>query len=290
MEKQYRTALEIGFMAGMRYALTAPRRVPAGVIGSHMGQRAGASLEFQEHRDYQPGDDLRRIDWSAYARTDKLTVKLFREEVNPHIDILLDTSASMALTETPKAEGALGLVAALTAAAGNSGFTHAVYQTRDGCEPVLNGNESPTVWDDLTFECQEPLEESLAKLPPAWRPRSVRMLISDLLFMGDPLLIAQQFAQGAAAVCFVQVLAREDTTPPHRGNVRLVDSETGELREVFVDAAMQKLYRDSLAAHQENWNRAALQVGASMRTFIAQDLMTDWDLAPLVEAAVLQVG
>ena len=101
MSDDLRQALLEGERAGGRYALRLPRRLPVGVAGGHQGARAGSSLEFREHREYEPGDDLRHIDWNAYARSDQLVVKLYHEEVTPHLDIVLDGSRSMALEGTP---------------------------------------------------------------------------------------------------------------------------------------------------------------------------------------------
>ena len=97
MNEDYRKFLIAGEQAGSRYALCSPRNAPSGLAGVELGNRSGSSLEFREHREYEPGDDLRRIDWSVYARSDKLTVKLFREEVSPHLDVVIDSSRSMAL-------------------------------------------------------------------------------------------------------------------------------------------------------------------------------------------------
>ena len=71
MNESYRQYLIDGERAGAQYALTVPRNVPFGIAGSQMGKRPGSSLEFIDHREYQPGDDLRRIDWSGFARSDK---------------------------------------------------------------------------------------------------------------------------------------------------------------------------------------------------------------------------
>jgi len=91
-----------GERAGMRYALSVPHNAPFGTTGSQMANRPGSSLEFMDHREYQPGDDLRRIDWSAFARSDRLTVKLYREEVCPHLDVLIDGSRSMLPVARPE--------------------------------------------------------------------------------------------------------------------------------------------------------------------------------------------
>src|SRR5436305_4002359 len=119
MDQRYRDRLAEGERAGARYALGLPRRLRQGAAGTHPGGRSGSSLEFKEHRDYQPGDDLRHVDWNAYARSDLLIVKQFHEEVNPCLDVVLDGSRSMALPRSAKVQAALGLAALFTTAGAN---------------------------------------------------------------------------------------------------------------------------------------------------------------------------
>jgi uncharacterized protein (DUF58 family) len=72
------------------------RQVVEGVItGQHKSPHKGFSVEFSEHRDYVPGDELRHLDWRAYARTDRYYVKLYEQETNLRATLVLDTSASM---------------------------------------------------------------------------------------------------------------------------------------------------------------------------------------------------
>ena len=77
------------------YRLVVPSTALSGGAGDRMGRGTGASLEFTDFRDYVAGDDLRHVDWRAYARTDGLKVRLFRDEVAPHLDLVLDVSASI---------------------------------------------------------------------------------------------------------------------------------------------------------------------------------------------------
>src|SRR5207248_6965504 len=136
MNDSTRRYLVEGERAGLRYALGLPRQAPVGVAGTSLAQRAGSSLEFKDYREYQPGDDLRHIDWNAYGRTDQLFVKLYREEVTPHADVILDCSRSMALEGTAKPGAALGLAALFATAAANAGFSHAAWRLRDAFEPL----------------------------------------------------------------------------------------------------------------------------------------------------------
>jgi hypothetical protein len=124
---------------------------------------------------------------------------------------------------------------------------------------------------------------------PAWRPRGTRVLISDLLWMGDPLTTLRPFAERAAVTVVVQMLALADVEPPEGKSLRLVDSETGEMREIHVDAVVARRYREGLARHQENWHLACRQVGAVFMTVVAEDLLRKWNLDELVAAEVLRV-
>jgi len=91
----------------------------------------------------------------------------------------------------------------------------------------------------------------------------------------------------AAAVYVLQVLAADDAAPPLRGNVRLVDSETGAVEEVFLDASDLTRYRKHLQQHRENWHHAARQVGAVFLPLVAEELCKNWDFGPLLEAGIL---
>jgi uncharacterized protein (DUF58 family) len=278
-----------GEQAGARYRLAAPRSAPAGLVGSQLARAAGESLEFLEHRDYEPGDDLRRINWSAYARTDKLVIKVFRQEVCPHLDLVVDGSRSMMLAGTEKRRAALAMAAAMACAAENSGYSRQVFLTTGGCHPIVGGSQSPRAWQGLDFQSHNTPAEAFRTLPPAWRPRGIRIFISDCLWLGDPLEILQPMADRAAAVFVLQLLAAEDVEPPGLGNRRLVDSETGETLEAFVDATGQARYREKLARHQEDWHLAARKVGGQFVPLVAEEFCRTWDLSPLVRAEALAV-
>ena len=289
MSPAHRESLATGQRIGARYALSAPARVPLGLSGAQLANRAGSSLEFMDHRAYQPGDDLRRIDWSAFARSDRLTVKLFREEVNPHADILIDGSRSMDLAGTAKSAATLALAAAFAVAAGNAGFTHCAWIGRNGWQRVPNGAADPVEWEGIEFDDRRSPADSLAASAGLWRPRSIRVLLSDLLWLGEPMVVLGPLAAQAASVVVVQVLAEADMHPPQRGNVRLTDSETDEQMEVFVDAVAQRRYRQAVAHHQQNWHRATRKAGAVLTTVTGESFLRDGSLDDLLAAGVLKV-
>jgi uncharacterized protein (DUF58 family) len=289
MDEATRQHLAEGQRAGMRYALGLPRHAPLGIAGTTLGHRAGSSLEFRDYRDYQPGDDLRHIDWHAFARSDQLSIKLFREEVHPHLDVVLDASRSMDLEGTPKGRAALALAAFFATAAANAGYSHSAWLLAGDYRPLPNGAGPPEAWDGIALDHRATPEDAPGRAPPAWRPRGLRALISDLFCLGEPLATLRPLAERAAAAVVVQLLARADTDPPQTGNLRLVDSETGATRDLHVDDAVRRRYREGLARHQQNWHEACRLVGAVFTTVVAEDLLRDWKLGELVQAEVLRV-
>ena len=289
MKNSYRESLLEGERAGMRYSLAVPRTTSAVWAGLQMGQRAGSSLEFKDHRDYQPGDDPRRIDWNAFARSDRLTVKLFREEISPHLDLILDGSRSMAVEPGGKAAAAVALAAALALAAENAGYSHSAWLTREWCAPVGNSGKRPSLWEEFRFDHPGHPAESFANVPPKLRRQGLRIFISDLLWLGEPLQLLQQLSQGAAAVVVIQLLASADANPAERGRVRLIDSETEEQREIFIDDAALRRYGEALLRHQQRWHRACRQAGATMVEMVAEQVLAGWNLEALVKADVLKV-
>ena len=89
-----------------RLRLPLRSKVWRGGSGDFSGAGTGSSMDFQDHRNYAPGDDPRHINWQAYARTGQYTMKLYREEVRPVVDLICDVSPSMFLDETKSARTA----------------------------------------------------------------------------------------------------------------------------------------------------------------------------------------
>ena len=289
MNEIYKQYLLDGQQAGIRYGLTVPRKVQLGLVGSQLGNRCGSSLEFMDHRQYMPGDDLRSIDWSAYARSNKLSVKLYRDEVLPHLDLIIDGSRSMALPETQKDHAALGLAALLAQAARNSSYTCQVWNVGQSCEKIPNGNLAPILWEGLEFDFCGSCADSFRRAMPAWKPRSIRIFISDLMWMGDPHAILSMLSDQSSAVFILQLLVEKEVCPQQSGNVRLLDYESDQFLDVHIDAIALKRYQENLSRHQSNWNRACTQLGALMQTLVAEEVTPHWKLDELVLSEILTI-
>jgi len=179
-------------------------------------------------------------------------------------------------------------VAALFAvAASNAHCTHRAWLAASRIREVANSSQSPSAWDDLAFDFSGNPAEAFQQ-PPAWRKRGIRVLLSDLLWLGDPLSALQPLSHGAAAVIVVQLLGQADMEPPTAGNIRLRDVENDERLEMFIDAVARSRYTDALTAHQQNWHRACRQVGAVFVTLVAERVLGDWSLPALEAAQILE--
>jgi uncharacterized protein (DUF58 family) len=287
----YAENLRSGTIAGSRYALAIPSDAMRGNSGYQLSNRAGSSLDFKDFREYQPGDDLRRIDWGAFARSDKLIIKLYREEVAPHLDLLIDASASMAPPSLPAKTAALmRLAAIITTAATNAKCSHKTHAAGKSISPVINGSRSPTEWHGINFDSNTPPTTAIHTPPvPRWRRHGIRILVSDLLWQDDPMNFLRSFARNAAAVHIIQILCRSEIEPDIHGNFRLNDIETGGSEDIFVDSTTRARYRNALARHRQAWSLACRRIGATFSTLTAEDVIREQPLlTPLETTRVLE--
>ena len=246
------------------FRLAMPRTPISGRVGERLGSGTGSSLEFQDYRSYAPGDDIRHVDWAAYARFELLAVRLYREEVAPRIDVVLDVSRSMAVTG-PKLR-AYGEVAGLLACACASTVADSRVITTAAVQPRrLHRPEDiePFLGCDAALSA---LEEGV-HLP--FRRRSLRVVISDFLFPHDADALVSRLARDSASLSLVQLTLREEAEPAVEAGRRLVDVEgRGEIDLVIDDAAVRD-YRARFNRLRLGLSRAARRAGARFAHVLA---------------------
>ena len=240
--------------AGLRLAL--PRTPIGGRVGERLGSGTGSSLEFQDYRPYAPGDDLRHVDWAAYARSELLAVRLYREEVAPRIDLVLDASRSMAVTETKLR--AYGELAALMATACASTVGDVRLTTTAAVEPrPLHVPEDV----ERALDCGSALS-GLEEPRLPLRRRSIRVVVSDFLFPHEAEALVSRLARDGAWLAIVQLTLAGEAEPEIEGGQRLVDVEgRGEIELVLDEAAVRE-YRDRFARLRLGLATAARRAGA----------------------------
>ncbi|MBX3464718.1 MAG: DUF58 domain-containing protein [Planctomycetes bacterium] len=255
-----------------RYRLAFGRTRARGRAGAQRGLGAGSSLELLDFRAYAPGDDLRHVDWRGYARSEQLRVRLHQEEVAPHLDVVLDASASMA--STAGKERAARLLAAAFVQWGRREGAAVRLLTLDGA-PV----EAATV----AFAGADGPPPSALPL----RPRGLRVLLTDGLWAGEPSLRLRPLQAAAARCLCVQLLDPWELAPAAAGACTLVDAETGARRELQLDAATVAAYGRRLQRLVDGLRAAVVGPGGAFVQVVAASLAAMADGA-LVPAGVLE--
>ena len=281
------------------------RKIFAGKLkGERRSKKRGESVEFADHRPYAVGDDPRFIDWNIFGRLDRLFLKLFLEEEDLSLHIVLDASASLDCGEPSKwrfaqqlamALGYIGLVnlnrVAVTTVGGSIETG-----TDDGGRDPQAADITHTIRDlrgrrrtaDLSrFLCSLRPEgatdfgEAAKRIALTRRGKGVMVVISDFFMkegyeQGLRLLVGRGYD-----VLAIQALSPQEVEPegPHglAGDLRLVDTEDGDRAEVTVSAPLLKKYKATLDAYC-----GGLRDFCARREMTAMTIRSDTDVDTLL--------
>ena len=237
-----------------RLSLLSRRAFRGSVKGERRSPRRGHSVEFADYRAYGVGDDLRYVDWNIYGRLDRLHVKLFVDEEDLCLHLLVDASASMDFGAPSKLDyavrvaGALGFVGLVSHERVGLGMLRE--RVTEGWPPARGRNQVVALLDflgDVAPSGPTRLNEALSDYALRAREPGVAVVVSDLL---DP----QGFEAGVRAllerrfdVHLIHLLDASELNPDLAGDLRLYDAETGEARDVTVDGETLRSYRERLA-------------------------------------------
>ncbi len=286
MNSLYIDGLKQALAHGDGFQLAAGRH-NSGVAGRRTGRNPGSSMEFSDYREYHAGDDLRRLDWSVYARSEQLMVKLFNEEVDPRCDIIVDDSKSMTTPSVDKAVAALGLSGILAQAANTAGFSLAVWRAGEKMQKEFNASR-PLEWHGERFTAAAGPNVALAEFGGGFFRRGMRMVISDFLWSEPPEHFFRRLVDNASCVVLLEVLSEFELKPELNGHVLLTDAESGEEKELLIDESMLKRYTERLMRHRSMWRQATQEYNVRMLSFEAGELQKSWDLKELFKCGVLQ--
>lgn len=248
-----------------RLSLPLRSQVWRGMAGEFQGAGTGSSIDFQDHRAYMPGDDPRHINWQAYARTGNYTMKLYREEVRPVIDIILDTSHSMFFDATKASRVAeLFYFACLSALqAGASATLH-----------LINGDSHQILPMDAITSHRWP--EAIASMKPEhpdkplaldliqFRGNAIRVLITDLLFDADPTAPLRQLSTQQGKPILLVPFLQSEVNPSWNGNYEFIDSEHPGQHPHRVEKTTLTRYRKAYADHFSTWHSSARRFNAPL--------------------------
>ena len=244
--------------------------VRGGLKGGRRSVKRGQSVEFADYRDYTPGDDLRQLDWNVYARLEKLFVKLFIEEEDITISVLVDASASMAagspskLLFAKRAAAALGYVG--LASEDRVVVSSLVGRTALRRRGIRGSGRVFRLLADLSSieaaDGQTDLVAAARHAAAQLRGRGLILLISDLLDPGADRVI-RELAAARSELVVLHVLSPDELDPQLEGDLRLVDIETGDGVDVTVDMPTIDRYKERLAGWQESLADVARKRGAA---------------------------
>jgi uncharacterized protein (DUF58 family) len=245
------------------------------VLGSGLDMGAGArratagqSLDFNDHRAYHHGDDLRHINWKVYANTGQLVMKTFEKEVQPQLDIVLDHSASMAVTEA-KLFLHMELVSWIWHWALGAGLKPRLYLLQGEHVHGLEFSKVENVqgWPERRGEAIL----SLKAVP--WRKRNMRVVISDFLSPQDPRTIVKPLLVDAGSCWLLSPFDQCESDPDWRGTLQVECIEEQKESWMTVDEHFKEKYSRLYAAHFGALAKTCESLGIIHQRFSAQETL-----------------
>ena len=262
--------LDPQFMARLDSLDVLSRKILQGKLqGERRSKRRGQSVEFADHRPYVVGDDLRFVDWNIYGRLEQLFLKLFLEEQDLTVHVLVDVSASMGLGEPSKALFAKRLAAAL-------GYVSLVNSNRltislfaDGVRvqlPHMRGRSYLPQMAEMLLgtECEgfSNFEKACQDTVTGRIGSGISIVVSDFLFKEGYENALRRLIGAKYDLYVVQVLSPQEIAPELGGDLKLLDVEDADTAEVTISAALIKYYKKNLAAYCQELNDFCVRRGA----------------------------
>ncbi|MFK7990174.1 MAG: DUF58 domain-containing protein [Sandaracinaceae bacterium] len=266
-------------------AIVSRKMVRGRMRAERRSKKTGSGIEFADHRQYAPGDDFRSLDWNLYARTGRLLLRLYEEEEDLSVYVLIDVSKSMAFGAHPKLDYAKRLAAALSyvslAALDRVAIVAYADEVVDRLPPTRGKNRIFKVFDflrGLVPDGRTGTASAMKTFVTRNKRRGVAIVISDLY---DP----EGFEDGINTLRYhkfepyvIQVFDPMEVRPPLHGDVRLVDDETGDVREVTITPRVLERYAAAHAAYRARIDAFCRQKAVP---FFALETSTPFDEAIL---------
>ena len=256
--------------------------------GERRSNRRGQGSEFADHRAYTLGDDLRHLDWHLFARLDSLFVRLYEEEKEHTVNIVIDTSASMACGKELYVKQVAAALAYIALCGTDRVGLFAIGERLDATLGPLRGKSNVhrvlSFLSDLEFGGPTHLERAVSEVAKATR-RGTLVLLSDFLVPDGRLEALRTLASRRYRTLVLHVLTDEERMPTLGQDLTLVDSESGAQLTVTVDRQTRQAYLAELALLIAELKQSARGYGF---TFV--DVTTSTPLADLVLSDLRKLG
>lgn len=253
--------------------------------GLHRSPRKGFSVEFADYRPYQPGDDLRYVDWKIAARADRWVVKQYEEETNLRATLVLDVSRSMQWRSSPtlltKRVYAEQLVAALGLLLLRQRDAVGLIRFDDAVRTSVPPRARTTQWRRLIAALAEPaggrasdLASALGQAARLVTRRGMVLLVSDLLVDPAPVITALRGLRAAGHdVVVFHVMDPGERDFTMSGEAQYVDPESA-LAVPAAAADVRAAYRETVTEVVTEWREALLAMGASYELVVTDQPYT----------------
>lgn len=233
--------------------------------GQHLVKTYGQTVEFADYREYQLGDDIRRIDWNLYSRFEKYFLKLFTDERQMQVQIFLDCSASMGKDQPEKAAFTVATAAAL-------GYL-SVHNMDKVSFNIMKGNVADNPFgtiigkqaffraisslEEVEFDEESDIEACVTSCPDTSTNNGITVIISDFFTESNWKKAVDYLLYKKRQVLLVQVLSPEEEDPAYDGRVNLIDSESVDLSDsknmkLRITRSMQIAYAEALSDFKED--------------------------------------
>lgn len=256
-ERKDEPLLSSEFMARLDQLDLISRKILAGKMkGERRSKRRGQSVEFADYRNYVIGDDLRFIDWNIYARLDRLFLKLFLEEEDLSLHILIDATKSCdygdphKLHYMKKVAAALGYIGLVNYnRVSMAAFASGVVAETGG----MRGRTRVASMMDFVTKLQPAgpgnLAEACRRFALTHRTKGICVILSDFFDKGGYESGLRYLTGGKYDTFAVQVLSPQEIDPPLQGDLKLRDMEDEDLAEVSITQPLMKRYKANLNAY-----------------------------------------
>jgi len=234
--------------------------------GSRQSKRIGSSLEFSDYRIYQPGDDIRQIDWNVYGRTQKHYIKRFLDERELSISIYLDGSSSM--RKSPAKWELAKLIAASLSyiVLNNEDRLHFFSVSSSGVYPVKRKGSvygKRTFMEIINLNQEAKTGEFMKSLSGVIRKGAqLSIIVTDGLERLEEIeSLFKKIAAFRREIWLIQVLSEDELSPSYSGDVKLVDSETDTAVNVSMNPKLIADYKFRLTEHNRKLKDICRKVG-----------------------------
>ena len=266
--------------------------------GKHLVRTYGQTVEFADYREYQLGDDIRRIDWNLYSRFEKFFLKLFTDERQMHTQIFIDCSASMGKDMPEKANYTIGVAAALGYLSVHNMDKVSFRLVRENKAENSFGTivgkraffDAISTLDNIEFEGESDIYKAVTGCPDIGNNDGLTVIISDFFTDSDWKKAVDFLCFKKKQVLLIQVMTPDEIEPTYDGRINLIDSEANGLEDaknlkLKINRSNHLAYAEALADMKEELRAFCASRGAD---FIS--VSTEQPLEKMLFKELLKVG